>query len=238
MFDVLHFEGPLAHYTLRRWSSHVGGTTPRGERIRPTDERDALTILRHAVDTETVRRLSNFVHEFDVTPTSPGYDALELLWLIARKVVSGELILEREPIVPIASDVIERSVVELPAPVENEIEEGPQPKVEPLTRQAEVLREAAKTGKPFCEACTGKTERVVPGSEEDPIVTQAKQAEALKTASKSGAAFCEACAKCQPAQPLVTPPEAPPTVLAQAKQADALVQASAAGKGFCEQCRC
>lgn len=239
MFDVLHFEGPLAHYTLRRWTAGASGTRSQAERIRPTDEHEVLTLLRHAVDSAALRRLTAFMYE-DMTAMSPSDDPLELLWLVARRVVSGELLLERELIVPMASDTVERPVVELPPPIVNEFDElsRPRPKPEPPElRLATQAKEAAKMGKPFCEACTGPHSQHGPGPiEPDPLATQAQQAAALRTASKQGSAFCEVCAHCTPAPRL---PSAPPSGLgAQANQANALAAASKGGKGFCEQCRC
>jgi hypothetical protein len=259
MFDVLHFEGSLAHYTLRRWTAHVGTASRQVERVRPSDEHEALTLLRSTVDSETLRRVSAFVHAADLSPASPGQEPLELLWLVARKLVSGELVLERERIEPMASDVVERSVVVVPPPIVNEISEGSglfgaslrqaeKVTFDAQTKQAEVLREAASKGSAFCEACAGAHERRTPESEQpqDQLTTQAKQAEALRAASKSGSGFCEVCASCKtplllPKPPLDAgpPPEPPRTELgSQAKQAESLISASGSGKGFCEHCHC
>lgn len=259
MFDVLHFEGPLARYTLRRWTTHVSAASQRAERVRHHDEHEALTGLRSVVDSETLRRLSAFVHEADVSPASPGHDSLELLWLVARKLVSGELVLERERIEPMASEVAERSVVFTPLPLVNEIVEGTglhatslvdaqQATLGPQAKQAAALREAAREGSAFCEVCAGAHERRVPESDrpQDQLTTQAKQAETLRAASASGVSFCEACANCQAPLPLAkppldaTPPPEPPRseLNRQAKQAESLVSASDSGKAFCEQCRC
>lgn len=250
MFDVLHFEGPLAHYTLRRWTARASGTRSQAERIRPLDEHEALTLLRHAVDSDTLRRLSAFMHESDVTATSPSHDPLELLWLVARRVVNGELVLERELIVPMASDTVERTVIVLPPPIVNDIADGvglqqtvqadaEQSMLAAQAKQANVLREAASNGKSFCEHCAGAHQRHVPESEQDVLTTQARQAEALRAAAHQGSAFCEKCANCQPALPLAQPLVAPPSELgSQAKQADALTRASESGKAFCEHCRC
>jgi hypothetical protein len=259
MFDVLHFEGLLARYTLRRFGAQVGSASVPTERIRHHDEHEALTMLRSAVDSETLRRLSAFVHAADLSPASPTQEPLELLWLVARKLVSGELVLERERIVPIASNVVERAVVVAAPPFENDISEASgllgaslrqaeQTSLAGQAKQAEAMREAASKGHAFCEVCAGAHEKRVPNSEQpqDLLATQAKQAETLRAASKTGAAFCEKCANCQ--APLVLPkplpgepplPEPPRTELgSQAKQADALVSASASGKAFCEHCRC
>jgi hypothetical protein len=259
MFDVLRFEGPLAHYTLCRWTTHVRAATARVERVRCHDEHEALTMLRSAVDSETLRRISAFVHAADSSPASLGQDPLELLWLVARKLVSGELVLERERIEPMASDVVERSVVVVPPPLVNEISEGSglfgasrraaeQVNHAGQAQQAAALREAASKGSAFCEVCAGIHERRVPESEQprDLLTTQAKQAEALRAAAASGAGFCEACAHCEGPKPLPKPlpgspplPEPPRSELAsQSTQAESLVSASKSGKAFCEQCRC
>jgi hypothetical protein len=252
MFDVLHFEGALAHYTLRRWGAHVGPANSRAERIRPADEHDALTLLRSAVDSETLRRLGPFVHGSEASSVSLTSDPLELLWLVARRIISGELVLERERIVPMASDIVERFEFVLPPPLVNDIIEGVGLHAKSLAeaeqvalvgqaKQAMVLREAASTGKAFCEACAGASERRVPASERsDHLATQAKQAEALKAASITGVAFCEACANCKTPKLLGTPPPEPPRneLNRQSKQAESLVSAAESGKAFCEQCRC
>jgi hypothetical protein len=202
--------------------------------------------------------LSAFVHAADLSPASPTQEPLELLWLVARKLVSGELVLERERIEPMGSDVAERSVVVVSPPLVNDISESSgllgaslreaqQANLAAQAKQAAALRQAASSGKAFCEACAGAHERRVPESEhpQDQLTTQAKQAETLRTAASTGTAFCEKCAACHALVPVAKPlpgetlPDPPRSELgSQTKQAESLVSASGSGKAFCEQCRC
>ena len=250
MFDVLHFEGPLARFTLRHW--HGGGDVEtRGTRVRFDDEHQALSLLRGAVDTRALHQLRVFMFEY-VGREPPG-DPGVLLAQVAGCLVREELVIVREAPAIMASEDVEFADRQphYDAPV-NVIEEGvglhtlwileseqlrQQTQLDCQAKQAQTLVEASEQGTPFCEVCAGahsSKARSEPTPEE--LATQARQAEALVEASESGAAFCEVCAAClesQLPQPLVSPPSELGT---QAKQAEALVEASESGAAFCEVC--
>jgi hypothetical protein len=259
MLDVLQFEGQLARFSLRRWSADARLANARAERVRYRDEQEALTVLRGLIDGHSLRRLKGFLVELGAPSASLSDEPLELLWMVARRIVSGELVLEREPIVPIASEPVEKVERVHLEPHRNEISEASgffkkslaqaqQATTEQLLRQqakqAEALRTASATGVPFCEVCAGLSSRTSASSiaDEPTLTTQAKQAEALRSASASGVGFCEVCASCHAEQPkptVTTAPDPPPSVLAsQAKQAEALRAASANGTPFCAHCNC
>jgi hypothetical protein len=166
MFGVLQLDGPLARFTLRSWTASVGVESLQAERVRCHDAYEALTLLRGIVDGHSLRRLASFMAEIAGQPHIN--DPLDLLWSVARRITSGELVLMRERIEPMPSEPVE--VVETPAfvPVANEIDEGIEHHVEPLVRaspaidqrtldcqarQAETLRRASVMGVPFCEIC-------------------------------------------------------------------------------------
>jgi hypothetical protein len=238
MLDTLQLEGLLARYTLRHWTADVRAQPER--RIRYADEDEALPLLVRLFDADSLPRLRSFLLRvgFDVHVCGSEQDSL--LLQVARRIVSGELILEREPIAPMSSDVVE---VVAPVPFEplvNEIYDGVSLKVAPppvdpvliaaQARQAKALRAASSTGEPFCEECA-KAQVVT----QEQLDSQAQQAKVLKTASTTGAPFCELCAACG------GPKHAAPSraeLESQAKQTKALLTASSGGKAFCERCTC
>jgi hypothetical protein len=260
MLGVLQFESQLARFSLRRWSDAMAN--PRAERVRYRDEHEVLTVLRGLLDGHSVRALRGFLVELGAPVTSLSDQPLELLWLLARHIVSGELVLEREPIVPMPSERIEKTERVHVEPLrQNQIADGPglhvvslaqarqvneQKLLEHQAKQAQSLRTAAVVGAPFCEVCAGLAERKSADSiivSEPTLTTQAKQAETLRTAAVSGSGFCEVCANCHakltPSAVPTTVSDPPPTVLAsQANQAESLRSASVGGKPFCAHCNC
>jgi hypothetical protein len=256
MLGVLQFESQLARFSLRRFSTAM--VNPRAERVRYRDEHEALTVLRGLLDGHSSIRLRGFLVELGAPSASLSDQPLELLWLLARHIMSGELVLEREPIVPMPSERIERiERVHVEPLRQNQIADAPgllaqvkqvneQKLLEHQAKQAESLRTAAVVGAPFCEVCAGLAEHKSADSitvTEPTLTTQAKQAETLRTASASGSGFCEVCAACHakltPSAVPTTEADPPPTVLAsQAKQAEALQSASVVGKPFCAHCNC
>jgi hypothetical protein len=256
MLDALQFEGPLARFTLRPWGADMGSARPHAERIRYADEHEALTMLRGAVDPHMLPQLRTFLLELGAPSESLADDPRSLLWLVARRIVGGQLVLEREPIMPMISEVAEHAQADAPFhPPVNEINEGvglhlavlaqaEQATLVFQAKQAAALQIASAEGAAFCEVCSGASAVRVPSEPASRrLASQASQAQALQAASASAAPFCEVCANCQQPQisdsPAPPTPEPPPSPLArQANQAQALRDASATGTPFCEQCNC
>lgn len=263
MRDAVQFEGPFARFTLRAWGGEVGDADARPERVRYHDEDEALTMLRGAVDPDALRGLRAFLFELGADPASLANDPLNLLCVVARRIVSGELVLEREPLAVMSSHTVEPVEAQIfEAPV-NEIHEGvglharalveaehaaKQETLSCQAKQAQTLQVAAATAVPFCEVCAGSHAPALVGDGPAPdLATQAKQAQTLEDASAAAVPFCEVCANCRgpqvPHESQVDPPrvsEPPPKtgLTSQASQAQTLAAASAKGTPFCEECNC
>lgn len=243
MLDKLQLEGLLARYTLRPWTDDVG--TQQQRRVRYHDEDEAQAMLARLLDADSLRRLRSFLWYLGVEVHVCGDESASLLQQVARRIVSGELVLEREPIMPMASDEVEFVEPAHFEPLVNEIYDGvglkvlspaqTQQPIDPtiLAQQARQAK-ALQTSEPFCELCSKSHALDKPG--QDAIESQAQQAKALRTASATGAPFCELCAAC--GGPTVA--HAPPAteLASQGKQTKALQSASATGTPFCERCNC
>jgi hypothetical protein len=242
MLDTLQLEGLLARYTLRHWTAEIGALHER--RVRYHDEGEAQALLARLVDDDSLRRLRSFLFRLGVEIHVCGDESASLLQQVARRIVSGELVLEREQIVPMASEEIE--FIDRPdfQPFVNEIYDGvglkvlspaeTQQPIDPTilaqqARQAEVLR----TSEPFCEVCSKSSTLEAPM--QSGLDSQAQQAKALRAASVTGAPFCELCAGC--GGPAVVAP-AQAEIAAQANQTKTLLAASATATPFCERCSC
>lgn len=243
MLDKLQLEGLLARYTLRHWTDDVGAQHQR--RIRYHDEDEAQAMLARLVDDDSLRRLRSFLFRLGIEVHVCAGESASLLQQVARRIVRGELVLERELIVPMASDEVE--FVERPhfLPLVNEIYDGvglkvlspaeTQQPIDPtiLAQQARQAK-ALHTSEPFCELCSKSQTLDAPGREA--LDSQAQQAKALRTASATGAPFCELCAAC--GGPTVAHAPAKAELAAQANQTKALLAASATATPFCERCNC
>ncbi|PRQ06584.1 hypothetical protein [Enhygromyxa salina] len=257
MLDTFQFAGPFARYTLRAWSVGAGTNARRGDRVRYHDEDEAVALLRGALDHEALRRLRVYLFEHGAEPGS--LDPIlgsALLSQVARRIVSGELVLEREPIVLMSSEALEYQEVEYyEAPV-NPINEGvglsaqprvrlPQP-VDPAVlacqaKQARVLRAASAEAVPVCEVCTGGHQSQLPTeTAQRELASQASQAKTMAEAAEHGTPFCERCAACGAEE--LPPPEQlakdEAELATQSKQAKALTEASEDATPFCERCSC
>jgi hypothetical protein len=243
MLDKLQLEGLLARYTLRHWTDHVGAQHQR--RIRYHDEDEAQAMLARLLDADSLRRLRSFLWYLGVEVHVCGAESASLLVQVAKRIVSGELVLEREPIMPMASDEFERLDPVHFEPIVNEIYDGVGLKVlSPLETQqpidptilAQQARQAKAlhTSEPFCEVCSNAHTLDAPG--QGAIDSQAQQAKALKTASATGAPFCELCAACGGPKDAHAPPQA--ELASQGMQTKALQSAAATGTPFCERCSC
>jgi hypothetical protein len=243
MLDTLQLEGLLARYTLRHWTADVGVQHQR--RIRYHDEDEAQALLVRLVDADSLFRLRSFLFRLGVEVHVCSGESASLLQQVARRIVSGELVLERELIVPMASEEIE--FVDRPhfVPLVNEIYDGVGLKVlspaetqQPIdpTILAQQARQATTlhTSEPFCEVCSKSQTLDAPG--QSGLESQAQQAKALRAASATGAPFCELCAECR--KPAVADALAPAELAGQAKQTKTLLAASATATPFCEHCTC
>ncbi|KIG15453.1 hypothetical protein DB30_05570 [Enhygromyxa salina] len=267
MLDTLQFEGPFARFTLRAWGTEAReqqqgyepGHRPGPQRVRCDDEHDALALLRGATEPDMLRRLRAFLVEQGADPGSLAGDPLNLLGVVARRIVSGALVLEREPVVLMSSEPIELAAPPPFEPLANEIVEVPglharalaeselaaqRSTLECQAMQAQTLKVAAEAGVPFCEVCAGAHAPKLAGESTGPdLATQAKQAKTLEQAADSGVPFCEACANCEgppnPGAPVASKTEPLATGLGrQASQAKTLAAASSKGTPFCEHCTC
>jgi hypothetical protein len=96
--------------------------------------------------------------------------------------------------------------------------------------QAEALREAARTGAPFCEECEKARQALAPSEPEGDPETQAA---AMVAAAEQGAPFCEECEKAKE-EAATAPPDLEETD--PEAQAAAMQAAAEQGAPFCEEC--
>ncbi|HLT34642.1 MAG TPA: hypothetical protein VK034_00120 [Enhygromyxa sp.] len=162
MFDAMQLEGPFARFTLRSWTVELGADAADAERVRCHDAHEALTLLRGLVEGPSLARLASFVYGqflMDQVGQRLADHPHDLLWFVARRIVSGELVLTRERIEPRSSELPELSEQAVFEPSVNEIDEGVGLQAQALAelrqaQQAQALRLASALGVPFCEVCT------------------------------------------------------------------------------------
>jgi hypothetical protein len=251
MLDTFQFAGPFARYTLRAWTVSASAQGRRPDRVRYHDEDEAVAMLRGALDSDALRRLRVYLFEHGAEPSA----LTSVLSQVARRIVSGELVLEREPISLMSSaPLVYHEAVFYETPV-NTINDGVQSRVDlpqPVNpavlacqaKQARVLRAASKQAVAVCEVCSsGHPNLASDEAAKATLATQASQAKTAAAAAEQGTPFCEQCAACGPEH--LPGPEAAAKdkaakaeLASQGKQAKALTQASADGTPFCERCSC